>query len=86
VLGVLGTGLAFGLASSLAGRVGATRASVTVYITPIVAILLGVVVLDEPLAALSLLGSVVVLVGAWLSGRADRAPDAVPEVVVSPDA
>ncbi len=89
LLGVLGTGLAFGIASSLAGRVGATRASVTVYITPIVAILLGVAVLDEPLAALSLVGSVVVLVGAWLSSRADRgehAPGRVPDVVVSPDA
>jgi drug/metabolite transporter (DMT)-like permease len=89
LLGVLGTGLAFGIASSLAGRVGATRASVTVYITPIVAILLGVVVLDEPLAALSLVGSVVVLLGAWLSSRADRgehAPERVPEVAVSPDA
>ena len=89
LLGVLGTGLAFGVASSLAGRVGATRASVTVYITPIVAILLGVLVLGESWAALSLVGSGVVLVGAWLSSRADRgasASDAVPAVAISPDA
>jgi drug/metabolite transporter (DMT)-like permease len=86
-LGVLGTGLAFALASDLAGRVGATRASVTVYITPIVAILLGVVVRDEPLAALSLAGSAVVLVGAWLSGRAEPAPAEAPAptLPVSPD-
>ncbi len=89
LLGVLGTVLAFGIASSLAGRVGATRASVTVYITPIVAILLGVAVLNEPLAALSLIGSVVVLFGAWLSSRADRGevtPESLPEVAISPDA
>ena len=70
-LGVGGTALAYVAATSLAGRVGGTRASVTVYFAPPVALLLGVLVRDETVALLSALGVLVVLGGAWLAGRAD---------------
>ncbi len=43
-LGVLGTGLAFVLMTTLVGRVGGPRGSIAIYFTPIVAIALGVAV------------------------------------------
>jgi drug/metabolite transporter (DMT)-like permease len=70
-LGALGTGVAYVLAGALAGRVGATRASVTTYLIPVVALVLGVVLRDESVATLSLVGSAVVLSGAWLTSRSD---------------
>ncbi|MGH8928820.1 MAG: DMT family transporter [Acidimicrobiia bacterium] len=69
VLGVFGTGLAYVLMGKLAGRVGGTRASVSTYLIPVVSIILGVVLLDETVHPISLLGSAIVLVGAWLSSR-----------------
>jgi drug/metabolite transporter (DMT)-like permease len=83
-LGALGTGVAYVLAGALAGRVGATRASVTTYLIPVVALVLGVVLRDESVATLSLVGSAVVLSGAWLTSRSDapRRAEARPGDVV----
>jgi drug/metabolite transporter (DMT)-like permease len=72
VLGVLGTGLAFAAASTLFGRVGATRGSVIGYVIPVVALVLGVGFRDEHVAALAVAGMLFVLVGAWLTSRAGR--------------
>jgi drug/metabolite transporter (DMT)-like permease len=71
-LGVLGTGAAFVAFATLIGRVTAPRGSVTLYFVPAVAILLGALLLDEPLALVSLLGTVLVLTGAWLTSRGAR--------------
>ena len=71
-LGSLGTALAFVLAAVAAGRLGATRASATAYFIPVVALLLGVVVRGEHVAASSVVGSAVLLVGAWLMRRAQE--------------
>ena len=71
-LGVFGTALAYLLMGGLAGRVGATRASISTYLIPVVAILLGVVVLAEEVHPLSLIGSALVLVGAWMGSRRGR--------------
>ncbi len=79
VLGLLGTGWAFVAMATLIGRVGAARGSVAIYVTPVVAIGLGVVFRDETVAALALAGMVLVLVGAWLTSRAE---DSTP---VNPD-
>lgn len=68
-LGALSTGVAFVAFTTLVGRVGASRASVTVYLVPVVALALGVAVRGEPVAALSLAGVVLVLLGAYLTGR-----------------
>jgi drug/metabolite transporter (DMT)-like permease len=68
-LGVLGTGLAIVLMATLAGRVGAPRASIAIYFLPIVAVLLGVVVLGETVAPIALAGVALVLVGAWIASR-----------------
>jgi drug/metabolite transporter (DMT)-like permease len=77
-LGAFGTGVAYVLAGALAGRVGATRASVTTYLIPVVALVLGVVLRDESVATLSLVGSAVVLSGAWLTSRSDAPNPATP--------
>ena len=71
-LGVLGTGLALVWMADLAGRVGGSRASVAIYLVPIVAIALGVMVRDEQVAPLALGGMVLVLAGAYLTSRAER--------------
>jgi drug/metabolite transporter (DMT)-like permease len=68
-LGCLGTALAFVAFTTLAGRAGSTRASVTVYFLPPVAIALGALVRDEPIAAVSVLGTALVVAGAYLVGR-----------------
>jgi drug/metabolite transporter (DMT)-like permease len=80
-LGLLGTGWAYVAFATLSGRAGATRGAVAIYFTPVVAIVLGVVVRDEHVAALAILGSALVMIGAWLTSRreAGRVTDAVEE-------
>ncbi len=78
VLGFLGTGWAFVAMTNLMGRAGATRGSVAIYVTPVVAIVLGVVFRDETVASLALVGMVLVLAGAWLSSRAETPRDVKP--------
>jgi drug/metabolite transporter (DMT)-like permease len=68
-LGALGTGAAFALATTNAGRLGSTRASVTTYIIPVVSLLLGVLLRDEPVAAIAVVGSAIALAGAYLTNR-----------------
>ncbi|MCU1452724.1 MAG: family transporter [Acidimicrobiales bacterium] len=70
VLGAVGTGFAFIAATTLMGRVGATRGSVLAYLIPVVALVLGVVLRDEHVEAVALAGLVLVLGGAWLTSRA----------------
>jgi drug/metabolite transporter (DMT)-like permease len=72
-LGCLGTGLAFVGMTTLAGRVGAARGSVTIYFIPIVAIALGVLFRKETVAIVSLVGTALVLLGAYMTSRAERA-------------
>lgn len=67
VLGAVSTGFAFACFAVLIGRVGATRASVTVYLVPVVAVLLGAGLADETVSPLSLLGIGLVLLGAYLA-------------------
>lgn len=68
-LGMLGTGLAFVLMTTLVGRVGGTRGAISIYFVPIVAVALGVLVRGEAIHPLSLLGTALVLVGAWFTSR-----------------
>lgn len=65
-LGAFGTGIAFVLMATAAGRVGPTRASATAFLIPGVALLLGVLVRGEHVAMLSVVGSVVCVAGAWV--------------------
>lgn len=69
LLGVLGTAVAHTLSATLAGRVGATRASATTYLMPVVSLSLGTVVRGEHVAALAIVGSCLALAGAAILGR-----------------
>jgi drug/metabolite transporter (DMT)-like permease len=68
-LGSLGTALAFYWFTTLIGRVGSTRGSVTIYLVPVVAILLGAALLDETIHAAAVLGTALVLAGAYVTSR-----------------
>ncbi len=70
ILGVVGTGVARALATTLAGRVGGPRMTTTTYLVPIVAIVLGVVFRGEDVAAIAIVGVAVVLLGAYGATRA----------------
>jgi drug/metabolite transporter (DMT)-like permease len=76
VLGAVGTGFAFVIMGRLVGRVGGTRASFSIYLIPVVAILLGVVFRSEEIAAVGVVGVVLVIAGAVLASRAEQTLDA----------
>jgi drug/metabolite transporter (DMT)-like permease len=69
-LGMGGTAIANVLMASAAGRFGASKASSTTFLIPVVALILGVVIRHEQVALLSVLGCLVCLSGAWLMKRA----------------
>ena len=71
-LGVFGTALAFVGFTTLLGRVGAARGSVTIYFLPLVAMVLGFFVRHETIAVMSIVGTALVLFGAYLASRAER--------------
>ena len=71
-LGMLGTCAANVLMTVAAGRFGATRASATLFLIPIVALVLGVAARGEQVAPLSMVGAVICLVGAWLIRQPSR--------------
>jgi drug/metabolite transporter (DMT)-like permease len=68
-VGVLGTGIAFVLMGRLVGRVGATRASIVGYLIPVVALLLGVVLRNDEVEPVAIVGVALVVVGAYLTSR-----------------
>jgi drug/metabolite transporter (DMT)-like permease len=70
VLGAFGTAIAHVLTAIAAGRMGATTASATTFLMPVVALALGVGVRHERVAPLSIVGAAVCLAGAWLIRRA----------------
>src|SRR6266581_534600 len=67
VLGVVCTAAGLVVFFQLIAEAGPSRASVITYINPLVAVLLGVVVLDEHLGPMSVAGLVLILGGSWLS-------------------
>ena len=71
-LGIFGTGLAFVAMATLAGRAGATRGSVAIYFLPVVAIVLGVAFRDEQVTVAAVIGTALVLIGAYLTSRAEH--------------
>ncbi|HEV8564789.1 MAG TPA: DMT family transporter [Actinomycetota bacterium] len=76
VLGAVGTGFAFVVMGRLVGRVGGTRASFAIYLVPVVAMALGVLLRSEEIAAIGVVGVVLVIAGAVLASRAERIVDA----------
>jgi drug/metabolite transporter (DMT)-like permease len=66
-LGVVCTALAYVLYYALIAEAGATRASIITYVNPAIAVLLGVLVLGEPLTFGTVLGFGLILVGCGLA-------------------
>jgi drug/metabolite transporter (DMT)-like permease len=69
VLGIIGTGFAYVLNYQIITSEGATVASTVTYLLPVVAIVLGVLVLGETVTAIMLAGIALVLLGVALTRR-----------------
>jgi drug/metabolite transporter (DMT)-like permease len=66
-LGVLSTGIAYVLNYRLIQDEGPTAASMTNYLTPVVAVLLGIAVVGERLTWNLIIGTAMILVGLWIA-------------------
>lgn len=69
-LGVFNTALAYLIYFTLVLRMGATFASLNNYVVPFIGLLLGALVLGEPIAVSAWAGLALVIVGVVLTGRA----------------
>ncbi len=80
VLGMVCTALALALFFALIREVGPQRALVITFVNPAVAVLLGVLLLDEPLTLGIAVGLPLVLIGCVLATRRNRTPQTVEAV------
>jgi len=81
VLGIVCTALGLVVFFQLIAAAGPTRASVITYINPLVAVLVGMVFLDERLGTMGAAGMVLILLGSWLSSRHEsHQPERTPPV------
>lgn len=69
-LGAIGTGTAYWIMATLVGRVGSVRASFITYLIPVVSLTLGVVIRDDTVTALAIIGAAITIGGAFLASRA----------------
>jgi drug/metabolite transporter (DMT)-like permease len=76
VLGLIGTGAAYVLNYQIISSEGATIASTVTYLLPVVAIILGVIVLNESFTVLIAAGIVLVLIGVALTRARELTSDA----------
>jgi drug/metabolite transporter (DMT)-like permease len=67
VLGIACTALAFVILAALITDIGPGRALVITYVNPVVAVALGVLILDERLGPGSAAGLLLIVAGSWLS-------------------
>jgi drug/metabolite transporter (DMT)-like permease len=78
VLGIIGTGFAYVLNYQIIASDGATVASTVTYLLPVVAIILGVLVLNETITAIVLAGIALVLAGVALTRRRHKGRTGTP--------
>ena len=83
VLGVVCTALGLVLFFQLIVEAGPSRAAVITYVNPLVAVVLGVLVLDERLGAMSAVGLLAILGGSWLATRGRRRAEESPAAAVA---
>ena len=69
MLGIIGTGFAYVLNYQIITSEGATVASTVTYLLPVVAIVLGILVLGESITVTTLAGIALVLAGVALTRR-----------------
>lgn len=89
LLGVVCTAVAFIVFFALIGRVGPVRAPLFTYVNPVVAIILGTIILGEDLTLGLLVGFPLVILGCWLAATGGtlrvRDPDLEPGRSPHPD-
>ena len=67
VLGLICTALAFLIFFRLIAEIGPSRATIITYVNPVVALALGVAILDEDVTTGTVAGLLLILAGSWLS-------------------
>lgn len=77
LLGAAGTGVAYAMAAHLISRVGAIRGSVITFVIPPLSVLWGVLFFSDKVSGLALVGTAIILLGAWITGRTGRTADEV---------
>ena len=68
-LGVFSTGIAFAIFFAVMAEIGPTRASLVTYMNTAFAVILGVIILNEPLTVGIIVGLPLVLIGSYLASR-----------------
>jgi drug/metabolite transporter (DMT)-like permease len=68
-LGVFSTGIAFAIFFTVMAEIGPTRASLVTYMNTAFAVVLGVIILNEPLTLGIIVGLPLVLIGSYLASR-----------------
>jgi drug/metabolite transporter (DMT)-like permease len=81
LLGVVGTGIAYVLNYRIIAELGATKASLVTYIIPVVAVVVGIVVLDEPFEARLLVGGALTVLGIAAVNRRPRVREREPSLL-----
>ncbi len=68
-LGIFSTAIAFALFFTLVADIGPARASLVTYLNTAIAVLLGVLILSEPLTLGIIIGLPMILIGSYFAGR-----------------
>jgi drug/metabolite transporter (DMT)-like permease len=68
-LGVFSTGIAFAVFFTVMAEIGPTRASLVTYMNTAFAVVLGIIILNEPLTVGIMVGLPLVLIGSYLASR-----------------
>jgi drug/metabolite transporter (DMT)-like permease len=68
-LGILSTGAAFSLFFLVVKEIGPARSSLVTYLNTAFAVVLGIIILDEPLTPGIVIGLPLVLIGSYFAGR-----------------
>ncbi len=77
-LGLLCTAVAFIIFFALIAEVGPSRTTFITYINPAVAVILGVIILSEPITLGIIIGFPLVLIGSWMATRKAPAIESEP--------
>ncbi|UJP10377.1 EamA family transporter [Microbacterium sp. KUDC0406] len=84
LLGVICTALAFVFFFALIREVGPVRAPLFTYVNPVVAIILGTILLGEPVTAGLLIGFPIILAGCWFAATGGRLKPSAPDLTTGP--
>ena len=71
-LGSIASGLAYALYNASLRHLDASEVGVYTNLIPVVGVLTGIVFLGEPMSVRAILGGAVVMLGVWITSRAER--------------